>query len=216
MSNNKGTEANDMAIERLSNDRETALSEFISKLGDRSCKKTANHKNVHGNNVMTKQLSDFEKYLDPDSQMGIGAVCSFPSLDLGDKELPMPTVGASSSSGLSKQNSSTDVPSMRASILDLTDLTKTSQPSKDPHNTSCSVEKANKNVAVLEQAAVRNLASPTTWTPSTVASAPQSMLQNLSQSYLSLVESRVKAWTLLLLRKSLSSGAFHSIDIHLC
>lgn len=221
-------------------DREKALREFISKLGAKSGGRQSNNTNHSNTNyrnsnkpILNKgggrlfcsmspvlsegdtlaERSEIQKYLDPDSQMGIGAVCSFPSLDLGDKELPLPSVGSSSTSN-NVSSLSNSIPSMRASILELSGLTKSSEPVNTrpvtaAQNCSASeMEKANENAAVLEQAAVRNLASPTTWTRSTVHLASITMLRSLAQSYVSLVESRVKAWTLLLLRKSLSSGKY--------
>lgn len=69
-----------------------------------------------------------------------------------------------------------------------------------------SPEAASANAAKLEQAAAANLGTPTTWTRSSVSQAPPSMLRSLSTSFYSLLDSRVRAWTLLLLRHSLSSG----------
>ena len=65
---------------------------------------------------------------------------------------------------------------------------------------------ASTNAAKLEAAAAANLGTPTTWTRSSVAQAPPSIVRSLSDSFYSLLDSRVRAWTLLLLRHSLSSG----------
>ena len=69
-----------------------------------------------------------------------------------------------------------------------------------------SPEAASANAAKLEAAAAANLGTPTTWTRSSVAQAPPSIVRSLSGSFCSLLDSRVRAWTLLLLRHSLSSG----------
>lgn len=69
-----------------------------------------------------------------------------------------------------------------------------------------SPEAASANAAKLEAAAAANLGTPTTWTRSSVAQAPPSIVRSLSGSFYSLLDSRVRAWTLLLLRHSLSSG----------
>ena len=69
-----------------------------------------------------------------------------------------------------------------------------------------SPEAASANAAKLEAAAAANLGTPTTWTRSSVAQAPPSIVRSLSSSFYSLLDSRVRAWTLLLLRHSLSSG----------
>ena len=80
----------------------------------------------------------------------------------------------------------------------------------DPNNTADAVTAANTaanaNAAKLEAAAAANLGTPTTWTRSSVAQAPPSIVRSLSSSFYSLLDSRVRAWTLLLLRHSLSSG----------
>lgn len=68
------------------------------------------------------------------------------------------------------------------------------------------VAAANADAARLEQAAARNLGRKTTWTRSSAPQAPPQLMRNLSSSFASLVDSRVRAWTLLLLRHSLSSG----------
>lgn len=204
----------------IKNEREKALREFIALMGAKSAGQSPSGKKpavgkLHEICSMrsNSNAAEIQKYLDPNSQMGIGAVCSFPSLDLGDKELPLPSVGSSSSKQAA--TASKGVPSMRASILALTGLTKSSNLAKAGEqdqasaSTSSSVsdmQQASENAAVLEQAAATNLVSPTTWTRPTVHLASLTMLRSFAQSYVSLVASRVKAWTLLLLRKSLSSG----------
>eukprot|EP00957_Ditylum_brightwellii_P145494 11078631-Ditylum_brightwellii.AAC.1 len=65
---------------------------------------------------------------------------------------------------------------------------------------------ANENAIKLEQAAARNLGLRTVWTRSSASQAPPAMLRSFSDSFSSLVDSRVRAWTLLLLRHSLSNG----------
>ena len=69
-----------------------------------------------------------------------------------------------------------------------------------------SPEAASANAAKLEAAAAANLGTPTMWTRSSVAQAPPSIVRALASSFYSLLDSRVRAWTLLLLRHSLSSG----------
>jgi len=65
---------------------------------------------------------------------------------------------------------------------------------------------ASAKAAQVEQKAAQSLGSPTSWTKSSVAYAPMAISKNVSDSFSSLVDSRVRAWTLLLLRHSLTSG----------
>jgi hypothetical protein len=58
----------------------------------------------------------------------------------------------------------------------------------------------------IECSATKNLGRPISYTRSSAPHAPGAMARTLFDSFSSLVESRVKAWTLLLLRHSLSSG----------
>lgn len=64
----------------------------------------------------------------------------------------------------------------------------------------------------LEMAAALNISRPISFTRSSVHHAPAAMLKSLFSSFSTLVESRVRTWTLLLLRHSLSSGDQTSRD----
>ena len=68
------------------------------------------------------------------------------------------------------------------------------------------VASVNADATRLEQVASRNMGRKTTWTRSSAPQAPPALLQSLRSSFGSLVDSRVRAWTLLLLRHSLNSG----------
>jgi len=57
-----------------------------------------------------------------------------------------------------------------------------------------------------EHTIASSLSTPTIWTRSSFPQAPPALLRSLSSSFSSLVDSRVRAWTLFLLRHSLSSG----------
>lgn len=65
---------------------------------------------------------------------------------------------------------------------------------------------ASAKAAQVEQKAAQTLGSPTFWTRSSVVYASNSISENAASSFSSLVESRVRAWTLLLLRHSLTTG----------
>lgn len=71
-------------------------------------------------------------------------------------------------------------------------------------------ETAPESSAELEQQSVEMLSEPTSWTKSTMRYATAAIASNISESYSLLLHSRVRAWTLLLLRHSLSSGGSES------
>jgi hypothetical protein len=58
----------------------------------------------------------------------------------------------------------------------------------------------------VEQQAAQSLGSLTSWTKSSLMYAASAISKNVSDSFSSLVDSRVRAWTLLLLRHSLTTG----------
>lgn len=57
-----------------------------------------------------------------------------------------------------------------------------------------------------EQNAAQRLCSTSSWTKSSLEYASQALLKNVSDSFSSLMDSRVRSWTLLMFRQSLSSG----------
>lgn len=65
---------------------------------------------------------------------------------------------------------------------------------------------ATRDAADAEHEVAKSLGTTTSWTKSTVASAPSVLVNNMADSFKRLVDSRMKAWTLLLLRHSLSTG----------
>lgn len=71
------------------------------------------------------------------------------------------------------------------------------------HNTA----EASTKAAQVEQKAVQTLGSLTSWTRSSVVYASKAISENAANSFSSLVESRVRAWTLLLLRHSLTGDS---------
>ncbi len=62
-------------------------------------------------------------------------------------------------------------------------------------------------VAQVEQKAAQSLGTLSSWTRSSVVYASKTVADNVANSFASLVESRRKAWTLLLLRHSLTGDA---------
>ena len=65
---------------------------------------------------------------------------------------------------------------------------------------------ASAKAAQVEQKAAQTLGSLTSWTRSSVVYASKQISENAADSFSSLVDSRVRAWTLLLLRHSLKTG----------
>lgn len=112
-------------------------------------------------------------------------VCSLPSLDMptpsepsaGEGESPLPELGEHREK----------VPEMAASVL-------------------ISTATATSSAALLEQRAGVHLGTLTSWTKSSLVYAPHAINKNISGALSSLIDSRVRAWTLLLLRHSLTTG----------
>lgn len=65
---------------------------------------------------------------------------------------------------------------------------------------------ATNDAAKVEQTAAKNMSKQTSWTRSTVVYASQAVATNVSDFFANLIDSRLKSWTLLLLRHSLSTG----------
>lgn len=111
-------------------------------------------------------------------------VCTIPSLEMpsqgkkGEADYPLPKVGETHKGA---------VPEMAASVLD------------------SAVDKSS-NVPKLEAATAQQMSTLTSWTKSTLVYAPQAACKSVSSSFSKLVDSRVRAWTLLLLRHSLNRG----------
>lgn len=65
---------------------------------------------------------------------------------------------------------------------------------------------ASNNAAQVEQKAATNMSKLTSWTRSTLTYASHAVATNVSEFFSNLIDSRLRAWTLLLLRHSLSTG----------
>lgn len=120
-------------------------------------------------------------------------VCTLPSLDMRKIEdetgsNPLPNVGEHRTMA-SSVASSHAVPAMEASVLGISNAAD-----------------ASAKAAQVEQKAAQSLGSLTSWTKSSVVYAPAAVSKNVSDSFSSLVNSRVQAWTILLLRHSLTTG----------
>lgn len=121
-------------------------------------------------------------------------ICTLPSLDMRkvDEEMgsaPLPKVGEHRHSDIVDMVTDMDkaVPQMAASVLN-------------------NAADASAKAAQVEQKAAQSLGSLTSWTKSSVVYASSAISKNVSDSFSSLVDARVRAWTLLLLRHSLTTG----------
>ena len=165
-----------------------------------------------------------------------GAICCFPSLDLHSEDTETLTLNILPEVGVSHRSTENNIseekmpppaakpegvkiPVMAASVFRESNDNEHGSTNVSPQDSSGvsplesstiaatnAASNANANAVKLEQAAARNLGTETKWTPSSVSQAPSAMLRSLASSFSSLVDSRVRAWTLLLLRHSLSSG----------
>lgn len=122
-------------------------------------------------------------------------ICTLPSLDMRSLDedtgcmSPLPKVGEHFQAELIQEEMSIDksVPQMEASVLN-------------------NAADASAKAAQVEQKAAQSLGSMTSWTKSSVIYASAAVAENAANSFSSLVDSRVRAWTLLLLRHSLTTG----------
>ena len=132
--------------------------------------------------AVTAEADDFSECLSEKAGCS-DVVCTIPAMEMkvGTKSKDaMPNVGSSFSKPSEK-------PTMAASVLDASNTNSESATS-------------------IEKRAVQTLGSITSWTRSTLVYAPQAAAKNISTSFSSLVATRIRAWTLLLLRHSLTTG----------
>jgi hypothetical protein len=173
------------------------LEKFTSLMGTKS---------QEANSVTSSRLKDMARLLlssTGDDQV----VLVVPSLDLrlteggeheknellpqmGEHAAPSDTDGANASSDSAADSStdSTTRPSMDASVLTL----------------------ASDKMEFLEPMAATNIGKQTSWTRSTLSYASPAVSTNVTDSFTTLLNSRLRAWTLILLRHSLSTGSVES------
>jgi hypothetical protein len=111
-------------------------------------------------------------------------VCTLPSMEM---KVDSKTKDGTTLPGVGASFEKPKVPLMAASVL-----------SSSGQNSE--------NASNMEKAAAQTLGAVTSWTKSTLVYAPHAASKSVSTSFSSLVASRVKAWTLLLLRHSLTTG----------
>jgi hypothetical protein len=132
-----------------------------------------------------------------DSVADDSVILTLPSLDIrltegADGSSALPGIGEKknlSEDGSSSSEQPIGRPAMAASVL-------MAVVNEDPKNDADTTD--------------TKLTKSTSWTKSTLAYASQALAMNLSEFFSSLIDSRVKAWTLLLLRHSLSTGDVES------
>lgn len=143
-------------------------------------------------------------------------ICSLPSLDIrdiddeGNGSSPLlPKVGEHFEMELTVSTPEGDSAASSDSP-EGTDIERTTANSRGKPDMAASVLNsavdASAKASQVEQKAAQSLGELTSWTKSSVQYAPGAISKNASDSFSSLVDSRVRAWTLLLLRHSLSTG----------
>jgi hypothetical protein len=124
-------------------------------------------------------------------------ICTLPSLDMRKIDEDTGT------SPLPKVGQHFDAEAMRAEIVGTGGDKAVPQMEASVLNSAAD---ASAKAAQVEQKAAQSLGSLTSWTKSSVMYAPSAISNNVADSFSSLVDSRVRAWTLLLLRHSLTTG----------
>jgi hypothetical protein len=184
-----GRETTNPTSADVMNLQEAIVSNFAGLLGSMSSGHSLPHDGNAAVNGAKKSATsqDFDDCIS-ETVNDCDIVCSLPSLDLNTNKVneditmnvPLPKVG--------EHHNNRKVPEMVASVLD----------------TAGSAVVA--NAEKPEKSAAQNLGSIASWTKSTLIYAPTALAKGVAKSFMSLVESRVKAWTLLLLRQSLTYG----------
>ena len=167
--------------------QEAIVSNFAGLLGTRTAESSTPF-GIQTNNETTISASsqEFAECLS-DAVTDSDKVCTLPSFDLradfgneGDElNNPLPNVG--------EHHKNLKIPQMAASVLDTTGGATSSGASD------------------LKQSVAQHLVTLSSWTKSTLTFAPTAVSRSVTTSFRLLVESRLKAWTLLLLRHSLTN-----------
>jgi hypothetical protein len=130
-------------------------------------------------------------------------VLKIPSFDVklsdgANGESALPEVGATATTTTISMNSPETSPSPEDEIPE--------DSANKPTMSASVLTTATQNAADLEQRAAQSIGTETAWTKSTVQYAKVAVVTNISESFNHLTDSRLRAWTLLLLRHSLSTG----------
>ena len=168
----------------IGDEQEAIVSRFAALMGTNSS--VGGHQSERSSTSKEKELlSCFSSSLSDDA-----VVCTLPSLDMRlseDGDDPLPAVGEHMKTDNPKSSKEEAHPVMEASVIS-------------------SAADASANAAKMEQKAAQRLCTMTSWTKSSMIYAAAALSKNVSNSFSSLVGSRVRSWTLLMFRHSLSSG----------
>ena len=171
--------------------------EIISSFAEHLGAKTG--KSVESVRHRSKELTKF--FADQVSNEDV--VLTLPSLDMrldeGQENAVLPEVGDS------KQEAKEVLPPEKPEESSISSSSSAGRESR-PTMAASVLSGATEGAANIEQKAAQNLGNGASWTKSTLVYASQAVATNVSDSFASLVDSRVRAWTLLLLRHSLSTG----------
>lgn len=171
--------------------QEALVSNFAQLLGCKS-QGSGSPNSCTGGGTSCATADDFAECLSEAAGFS-DVVCTIPAMEMkvdAKSKDALPGVGDSFDKPVDK-------PAMAASVLNAS-------------------ETNSEHASILEESAVKTLGSITSWTRSTLVYAPQAVSKNISSSFSSLVVSRVRAWTLLLLRHSLTTGDAASRTRLLC
>jgi len=176
------------------NEQEQIVSKFAALLGTRSIQKDSVASSLVNSDPVAASARELLLCLSK-SVESHEVICTLPSLDMRKVEDdtgvgPLPKVGEHRNTDMFEMMAATEekaVPQMAASVLN-------------------NAADASAKAAQVEQKAAQSLGSLTSWTKSSVVYASTAIARNVSDSFSSLVDSRVRAWTLLLLRHSLTTG----------
>lgn len=181
-------------------EQEGIVSKFASLMGtkSRSSSRDSNEQEITPSSSTSSNSAKQQELLScfSHSVSDNDVVCSLPSLDMklsDDAESnPLPKVGehmqiSNSGNNLVEAASGKKHPIMEVSVLN-------------------NAADASASAARLEQKAAQRLCTMTSWTKSSIVYAADAVSKNVCNSFSSLVDSRVRAWTLLMFRHSLSSG----------
>jgi hypothetical protein len=174
-------------------DQEKVVSTFAALLGTKGAPKGTMASSLIDSDQGASALRDLVSCLSRTVESH-EVICTLPSLDMRKVDddvcgMTLPKVGEHRHNGVMDITGTEEkaVPHMAASVLS-------------------NAADASAKAAQVEQKAAQSLGSLTSWTKSSVAYASTALSTNVSDSFSSLVDSRVRAWTLLLLRHSLTSG----------
>lgn len=175
------------------NEQEQVVSRFAALLGTKSIMKDSVASSLVTSDPFATASRELLLCLSKSAESH-EVICTLPSLDMRkvDDEMgsgPLPKVGEHRSTELLNTMTGAEkaVPQMAASVLN-------------------NAADASAQAAQVEQKAAQSLGSLTSWTKSSVVYASTAISKNVADSFSSLVDSRVRAWTLLLLRHSLTTG----------